>query len=191
MVIVSFLGGVWFILFLAVWLIFCGFASKKDNILYGAITLISGAILSDLLFGTIIFSSILANPLLLIGGLIAYSLVGIIDAMVRRWPRFLKSRQESIEKNFEIWSMAEVAPSFEKFLDSASYASNTAVQNKNRIASYVLMWPFSFVAFIVTTPCEWIYNSIHTYLGDTFDSIGKKYTLANHKKLSDARKKNK
>jgi hypothetical protein len=60
--------------------------------------------------------------------------------------------------------------SFETFLNSTSYRFSVK-NNKDRVASWVLLWPTSFAWELIHKPFIWLWDSVYYGLGKVFEKI--------------------
>lgn len=178
----SFIGafsGVWAALFLIVFLASGILASRTESMIMGLGMLFLGAVIAEYLVGIAVVSYILANPLSIAIIALVYAAIGAVYTGLWRWPLFIKSHHYDIEDKFKSWHRNHEG-TFDDYLDSYEYSKYTARNNKDRLASYVLMWPFHFTWEIIHKPFVWIYNFVYIFLGSTFDKIGKHYAKKLH-----------
>lgn len=178
----SFVGafsGVWAALFVLVFLVSGVLASRTESMFMGLGILILGAVFAEYVMDIPVITNAIANPLFLGLMVLVYGAIGAVYTGLWRWPLYIKSHHYDIEDKFKAWHRNHDG-SFDEFLDSYEYSRYTASKNKDRLASYVLMWPFHFTWEIIHKPFIWVYNSVYVFLGSTFDRIGKYYAKKLH-----------
>jgi len=173
------LGGFWFFLFVLA-IFACGILSAEtDNMFGGAITLVLLAIGADVLFGYPVFSLILANPLLLIVGVVAYIAVGLAYAVMYRYADFLKRRAGDIKMKWGDFQISykkehgkDATPTRDQFRNSSTYTEFTPKYNADRIAAWVMMWPWAVFWDLSHKPLRFMYNNMYTFAGKALDRVG-------------------
>jgi len=188
----AFLGafsGVWFALFIILF-VACGtFTATVGSMFWSLVVIAAGAGILQFLVGISIFSILLANPLLIIAVLAIYIGIGAAYTGLWRWPAHLRKQSAVIKSTFETWKMVrekQIAgktkeEAFEMFLDSGDYASWHPSYNKERLSTWVLMWPFAMGWELSHKPLIWIFETVYYTLGDMFVAIGKNTARKNVK----------
>ena len=179
-------GGFWFVAFIIAFLIFGAVASEYDNFFWGTLTLVSGLAIMQWIFGVPIWATITANPFAILIFAAIYVLVGAIYAGFWRFRNYVLSHEGKIKSDFISWiksspnynskddisSLISSDQKFEEFLDS-SYYPMAPSKHKNRLANWVLMWPFALLWELSHKPAIWVWNTIYAQLGSLFLEISK------------------
>lgn len=179
-------GGIWFMIFLAAFVIFGMVSSEYDNFFWGTLTLISGLAIMEWVFGIPIWASIVANPLTVIVIAAVYILIGSLYAGFWKFRNFVLKNEGHIRESFISWiksspsyerkdDITEILKSdekFEQFLDS-NYYPMAPSKHKNRLANWVLMWPFALLWELSHKPAIWLWDTIYAQLGTLFLEISK------------------
>lgn len=169
-------GGVWFALFV-LFFVACGiFASELDSFVGGTATFIVGLLSLDMLFGVPIFETILNNPFSILLFLAIYIAAGSAYAGFWRWVRYIKENSHHIEEHYARWARdanKSGEPSdFDSYLESNDYRYK-ASRHKEKLAAWVLLWPFGLLWDLMHRPARWLWNTVYENLGTLFDKIGK------------------
>jgi hypothetical protein len=169
-------GGVWFALFVLLFIVAGVFASEYDSFFGGTITFAVGLIGLDLLFGVPILETIVANPISLLVFLALYVAAGSAYAGLWRWVRYIKKHSYEIDEGYRRWakdaSKSGEPTDFDSYLESNDYRYK-ASRHKDKLASWVLMWPFGLLWDLMHRPARWLWNTVYDNLGVMFDRIGK------------------
>ena len=182
-------SGVWLALFIILF-VACGtFTATVGSMFWSLVVIAAGAGILQFLVGISIFSILLANPLLIIAVLAIYIGIGAAYTGLWRWPAHLRKQSAVIKNTFETWKMVrekQIAgktkeEAFEMFLDSGDYASWHPSYNKERLSTWVLMWPFAMGWELSHKPLIWIFETVYYTLGDMFVAIGKNTARKNVK----------
>jgi hypothetical protein len=174
-------SGTWFAIFALIFMASGIFASRTESMIIGASLIVIGVGLTNFMFGVPIFESIMANPFNTLFGLLIYVSIGALYTAFWRWPRYIKLQRYNIEDRFIRWKSSNKGV-FAEFLESYDYIQFTASRNKDRLASYVLMWPFSLTWELIQRPFIILHEIVYVYLGGAFDKIGKYYATKMHEK---------
>lgn len=172
-------GGFWFFLFVVA-IFACGiWSAETDNYFGGALTLIALALGAQFLFDIPVFSSIVANPLLLIVGVVAYIGIGLAYAVFYRYADFLKKNAHDIKMDWENFQHEykkqhgkDSNPTREQYRSSSYYNRFTPKHNADRIAAWVMMWPWAVFWDLCHRPIRWTYNNMYTFAGRALDTVG-------------------
>lgn len=152
-------------------------ASERDSFFLGTVTIIAGLVGLDLLFAVPVWDSIKANPMMGLIYVIAYVVIGSLYTGMWRWPDYIKSHAGSIKISFGDWSIIQRKhggdTDHESFLNSSSY-HYSARKNKQRLAAWVLMWPFSLTWALSHRPAMWLFEQVYAILGEVFENVSKR-----------------
>ncbi len=179
-------GGIWFLIFLAAFVIFGMVSSEYDNFFWGTLTLISGLAIMEWVFAVPVWATIMANPLTVIVIAAVYILIGSLYAGFWKFRNFVLKNEGHIKEAFINWiksspsyerkdDITEILKSdekFEQFLDS-NYYPMAPSKHKNRLANWVLMWPFALLWELSHKPAIWLWDTIYSQLGTLFLEISK------------------
>ncbi len=182
-------SGVWLALFFIIF-IACGtFTATVGNIFWSFVVLAAGAGILQFLVGISILSIFIANPLLVIAVLAIYIGIGAAYTGLWRWPAYLRKMSGYIQEMFDRWKHSHAKQlegkskeaAFEEFLDSSHYAEFHPSRNKERLSTWVLMWPFAMGWELSHKPLIWVFETVYYTLGDMFVAIGKQTARKNIK----------
>lgn len=182
-------SGVWLALF-AIVFIACGtFTASVGNFFWSAVVLAAGAGVLEFLVGISILSVLIANPLLIVAVIGAYIAVGAAYTGLWRWPAHLRKHSGVIQSVFNQFVDSHAkqlagktkAEQFEIFLDSDRYSSWHPRSNKERLSTWVVMWPFAMGWELSHKPLIWVFETVYYTLGDMFVAVGKNTARKNIK----------
>lgn len=179
-------SGIWFGIFLLAFLAIGIIVSEYDNFAMGTITLIAGLSLLQWVFGVPVWAAIVSNPFIIVLFAIVYIVCGSLFTGFWKFPNFVNKNKLNIQLAFESWIKINSPSSskeeyvdklkseekFEQFLDSTSYPMS-ASKNKNRLASWVLMWPFALLWELSHKPAIWLWELVYYNLGEVFQHVSK------------------
>lgn len=169
-------GGAWLAIFLLAFIVVGVIANELDSFFIGAATLIVGFAGFQWVFGLPVWQTIAANPLMLIVYVAVYSAIGSLLTAMWNWPNYIRENSESIKYAFQDYVASQKrgghSVTFDQFLESPSYKYK-AVKNKDRLAAWVLLWPFGLLWDLINRPARWIWNIVYFGLGDVFETISK------------------
>jgi hypothetical protein len=189
--------GVWFAAFMLLFFVSLVWASEKDSFLLGTSVILVGAAVGEFVFGLPIIASIIANPFTLVVYVTVYIAFGALYAGLWRLPNFVKKNSGNIQSSYITWKdrvttnherswrvinrdrvtrtkkhpePADVP--FDEFLNSSSNGHSVR-NNKDRVASWVLLWPASLTWELMHKPFIWLWNSVYFSLGEVFERINR------------------
>jgi len=169
--------GIWAVLGFGLVTLMGLFASELDSGVLAIATYILTVLTVQYGLGFSVIASFIANPLLFIGTLIAYGILGVLYAGLWKWPNFIRKHDAEIMSNYQNWCMPRSKlnkdVSFDTFLDSDDFAFNVWY-HKERLATWASVWIFSMVWELLHKPVKWLWNVLYTGFGDIFQNIGKK-----------------
>ena len=169
-------SGVGFALFFLLFLTAGVFASEYDSFFGGTATFIVGLLSLDMLFGVPIFETIVNNPFSILLFLAIYIAAGSAYAGLWRWVRYIKQNSYAIDEGYVRWardaSKNGEPADFDAYLESDDYRYK-ASRHKDKLACWVLMWPFGLLWDLMHRPARWLWNTVYNNLGVMFDRIGK------------------
>lgn len=177
-------GGVWLALFMLAFVVAMIISVENDSFFLGSVGIIISAAIAQFVFGIPIITSIITNPLMVIVYLIIYGAAGAAYAGFWRLPDFIRSRKKEIDRAYETFTadaernrrtsdLPQSDISYDTFLESSHYDKFTVSHNKDRVASWVLLWPFGILWELMHKPIRWVWNSVYYGLGEQFEKIGK------------------
>lgn len=169
-------GGAWLAFFLLAFVVVGVIAVELDSFFVGVATLVVGFAGLQWMFDLPIWQTVAANPLMLIVYVAVYVAVGSLLTAMWNWPNYIKEHAESIKYGFKDYAISQKRGghevTFDQYLESPSYAYK-AFKNKDRLAAWVLMWPFGLLWDLINRPARWIWNVVYYGLGDVFETISK------------------
>jgi hypothetical protein len=184
-------GGLWLGLFGLV--VFCSllWASSTDSFVLGSAVILVSAVIAEFVFSIPIWATIFANPFMLILYIAFYAAIGSLYTAVWRLPNYIKKNSANIQSEYETWKNSKVSwketlklksreeepetptdLSYDAFLDSPYY-SYSVRHNKDRVASWVLLWPASLTWELMHKPFIWLWDSVYYGLGKVFEKINR------------------
>lgn len=178
-------SGVWLALFAIVFLACGAWTASIGNLMVSVLVVLAGFIGMDFLFGVSIWGYMLVNPLNFVGVLAVYFLAGAAYVGVWRWPDHIRQMKHYIDLSFQSWrrdrKKENTPAAFEEFLDSSHYTEYTPSRNKERITTWIAMWPFALAWELSHKPIRWITSAVYEALGKVFTQIGKNTARKNVK----------
>lgn len=169
---------VWVILLSVAFIIVILFNSVKDNALIAYCFIVLGGVLLEFGFKIPIIASIIANPILVVIGFITYIAIGILYAATFELPRYLYKNKDSIKQAHKNWvntnkQQGIVSNQDEEFLNSY-YNDFSISKNKDKILSWIILWPYKVLWDISHKPFIFLWNKIYTITYKTFSEITNK-----------------
>lgn len=186
-------AGFWLGLYLLVTLGSVIWASETDSFLVGIGVILIAWAVGEWVFGIPILASIIANPFMLIVYAVLYIAVGSIYTRLWKLPNFVKKNSDRIQSDYASWKdtktrrndmdwrdkargmiqgeveeKEQVDVSFETFLNSSSYKYSVR-NNKDRVASWVMLWPASITWELSHKPFIWAWEQVYYGLGRVFE----------------------
>jgi hypothetical protein len=191
-------GGLWLGLFALVVLSGILWASSVDSFILGSAVVFVSLVVAQFLFAIPVWAAISANPFMLIVYIVFYGAVGAVYTALWRLPNYVKKNGDLIQSDYNRWKREQDDwnrkghyetrdISFETFLNSTSYRFSVK-NNKDRVASWVLLWPTSFAWELIHKPFVWLWDSVYYGLGKVFEKINHdqaKKILENAPKILD------
>lgn len=196
-------AGVWLALYVLILLGTLFWASEVDSFLIGTSVLIVGFAVGQFALKLPLYAMLSANPLLAVAYVIVHIAVGALYTYMWRLPAYLRKNSGSIQAQYLNWQDVmtreakmggryaskdepadKVDLSFEKFLDSDRYTFSVR-RNKDRVASWVLLWPVDLVWEMIHNPFKWLWNAVYYGLGDVLERLNRdvaRKILEDHKK---------
>lgn len=183
-------SGVWFALFLLIFVGFGIFSAENDSFFMGTLTFIIGLGLMDFVFGVPVWATIVGNPFVIVLFLAIYIAAGAAYTGLWRWVRFIKDRGNEIERSFQSWAHSrkqeKQSADFDLFLNSDSYKFKAAT-HKDRLAAWVLTWPFGLLWDLMHRPARWVFNTVYNNLGVVFETVSKNTARKIHSSRQNAK----
>ena len=177
-------GGFWFFLFVMFILVVGVVSTEIDSFFGGAITLIFLAAGSQFLFGYPVWASIVANPLLVVVGVVAYVAVGIVYGVYFRYADFLRKRADNIKQSWDSFKKKNANATHDDFRNAYEYKDYTPSANSDKIIAWVMLWPWGVFWDLCHKPIRWVYNNMYSFTGQLLDRVGAKISdrILNEKK---------
>lgn len=185
------MAGFWLGLYLLIAFGSLIWASETDSFFFGLAAIAVMWAVGEWVFNIPFLAAIIANPLLVIVYGALYIAFGAIYARMWKLPNFIKKNSVAIQKSYDHWKdmrtredrdwkrrarnllpneveqdqvKPEVDVSFETFLNSDSY--NYSIRNnKDRVASWVLLWPAGIVWELSHKPFVWAWEQVYYGIG--------------------------
>jgi hypothetical protein len=166
-----FTGTVLLLLFLAAMAGVGIWVSYEESIFWAAVTWIVGIGVLHYAFGISILSVV--GVLGALGILLAYVFAGGLYTAFILWPRWLRSKEDDIVRHYKLWESRNPDGAM-NFYDSSEFLlPYSASQNKQRLATWTMMWLFNAIWDITHRPIIWVYEKAYHSFGRLFDRLGK------------------
>lgn len=113
------------------------------------------------------------NPVRVLLGAVLYAAVGRVWS-VFKWRRYVRSPsvQDQLKAGLRTWSASEAKRNGTSFENSLWFPSRAvASHNKDRITSWIALWPFSMTGYIVG---DWLlraFERVYEALAGVYDNI--------------------
>lgn len=170
-------SGVAYAVFLLAVIVIGIVASERDSFFLGTVTMIGAAIGLDVLFDVPVWDTIKTNPWMAVIYVIAYVLAGSAYTGMWEWPEYIRSKSSYIKSAYDEWAARQKRNNcdadHELFLNSDAYTFK-ARKNKQRLAAWVLLWPFSMAWALSHRPAMWMFNQVYTVLGEMFENVSRR-----------------
>lgn len=176
--------GIWAILGIIVFVIAGILSAELDSASLSAGTFVIGLIVLEWGLGIGVWALFVSNPLWIIGSIVLYVALGAAYTAFWRWPEYICEHDSELMDKFARWAhnlASNEDKSFEAFMDSDEYNYN-AWQHKERLGTWVGMWPFSLSWELARKPAIWVWNTAYNSLGSTFQSAGRRAARKIHDK---------
>jgi hypothetical protein len=170
------MGGLWFFLFVAAIVVIGVVSAEIDNIFAAVITLILLIGGAQFIFAIPVGVAVFANPLIVIFGMVVYTVVGLGYAVFFRYVEYLNSQAELIRRYALDFYRQHKDATEDDFLDSEQYSRFTPSANVDKITAWVILWPWALLWDICSKPTTWIYNMVYSLAGVMLDNVGKRVT---------------
>lgn len=185
-------AGVWVALFGIAALGSLIWASEIESFWLGLGVIIIGLAIANFLLGIPVFAVLQANLLLAAFFAVVFVAVGTVYAAMWRLPNFVDKHSSSIAAQYDNWKTnrspsrrknytgdrnapdeATLDISYETFLKSNSYRYSVR-NNKDVVASWVLLWPVSMLWELSHKPFRWVWNKVYYGIGRVLEEINYK-----------------
>ena len=176
-------GGLWLGLFGLVVLASLIWASEIDSFILGSAVILISAAVAQYVFAIPVWATLIANPLMLILYIAVYVAIGSVYAAMWKLPNYVNKNANHIENDYNRWKENQTKTawgkkdetadvSYDTFLDSPYYEYSVK-NNKDRVASWVLLWPASLTWELMHKPFVWLWDSVYYGLGKVFEKINR------------------
>ena len=168
--------GVWFAIFVLLALVALIISIENDSLLLGTAAIIVITGIAQFVFGIAVLAAILTNPLASMFFVVFYIALGAAYAGFWRLPNFVSSRSKEIKEAFIYYSKnhKDRSVSHDEFLNSQEYKKFTVSNNKDVVASWVLLWPAGVIWELSHKPIRWVWNQVYYGLGESFEKLNRK-----------------
>ena len=176
---------IWIILFLIVWLGSLIISSENDSAILAYCVLVVGATISEFIFHIPIWATIVSNPMLILGFIVIYLAIGVLYAAKWELPSFLNKNKDRIlseyssfkSNTFNTGKNPQKELTEEDFIESR-YNTFKISENKDRILSWITLWPFKILWDLSHKPFIWVWNKIYYLTSTMFNEINNKILLS-------------
>jgi hypothetical protein len=174
-------GGLWLGLFGLLVLSGILWASSVDSFILGSAVIFVSLVVAQFLFAIPVWAALTANPFMMIVYVIFYGAIGSVYTALWRLPKYIKRNADHIQRDYDRWKEDQQKwnrkqhdevrdTSFEAFLNSNDYRYSVK-NNKDRVASWVLLWPTSLTWELIHQPFVFIWDNVYYGLGKVFEKI--------------------
>jgi K+-sensing histidine kinase KdpD len=178
-------GGLWLGLFGLVVLSGILWASSVDSFILGSAVIFISLVTAQYFFAIPVWAAITANPFMLLVYVLLYGAIGAVYTALWRLPNYVKKNAKYIQNDYDSWKEKcqklnskvhnEVLDtSYDAFLNSAYY-NYSVKNNKDRVASWVLLWPTSLTWELIHKPFVFIWDNVYYGLGKVFEKVNHDY----------------
>lgn len=122
-----------------------------------------------------VFALIVANPLISVGIVTCYLVIGTLYTRFWKWPKFIKKNRNTIKKHYDDWVSDQdddKDKSFNAFLNSQNYIFH-ANNHFERILAWILVWPVSFSLELFRNPIVWLFRNVCRNVGGFLESASR------------------
>lgn len=176
--------GIWALVGMSLFVVAGIMAAELDSAFISVATFVFGLLTVQYGFGLNLWAIFLANPLMIIIAVFLYLIAGALYTAFWRWPEFIRNSKDDIMEKYMMWSHeldTNADNSFDAYLDSQDYSYNVS-QHKERLGTWVGLWPFSFAWEISRKPAIWLWNVSYYSLGSMLQKIGRNTARKLHDK---------
>jgi len=192
------MAGMWLGLFLLVSFGTLIWISESESFLIGLSAIAIMWAIIEFGFGIPIFALVTSNILLLFVYVGLFIAVGSLWAAMWKLPKFLQKNSDRINSDYISWAdlitrshesswkrtvrdkiageeeTTEPKPdtSYDTFLESSHYR-HSVKNNKDRVASWVLLWPASVAWELSHKPFIWVWDRVYYGIGHVLEGINK------------------
>lgn len=174
-------GGLWLGLFGLLVLSGILWASSVDSFILGTAVIFVSLVVAQFLFAIPVWAALTANPFMMIVYVVFYGAIGAVYTALWRLPKYIKRNADHIQRDYDRWKEDQEKwnrklhdeardTSFQAFLNSNDYRYSVK-NNKDRVASWVLLWPTSLTWELIHQPFVFIWDNVYYGLGKVFEKI--------------------
>lgn len=174
-------GGLWLGLFGLLVLSGILWASSVDSFILGTAVIFVSLVVAQFLFAIPVWAALTANPFMMIVYVVFYGAIGAVYTALWRLPKYIKRNADHIQRDYDSWKEDQEKwnrklhdevrdTSFQAFLNSNDYRYSVK-NNKDRVASWVLLWPTSLTWELIHQPFVFIWDNVYYGLGKVFEKI--------------------
>ena len=174
-------GGLWLGLFGLLVLSGILWASSVDSFILGTAVIFVSLVVAQFLFAIPVWTALTANPFMMIVYVVFYGAIGAVYTALWRLPKYIKRNADHIQRDYDRWKEDQEKwnrklhdevrdTSFQAFLNSNDYRYSVK-NNKDRVASWVLLWPTSLTWELIHQPFVFIWDNVYYGLGKVFEKI--------------------
>ena len=174
-------GGLWLGLFGLLVLSGILWASSVDSFILRTAVIFVSLVVAQFLFAIPVWAALTANPFMMIVYVVFYGAIGAVYTALWRLPKYIKRNADHIQRDYDSWKEDQEKwnrklhdevrdTSFQAFLNSNDYRYSVK-NNKDRVASWVLLWPTSLTWELIHQPFVFIWDNVYYGLGKVFEKI--------------------
>ena len=136
---------------------------------------------SEYMYGyvSIAMAYVISNPLVFVGFVLLYFVVGGLYVLLWRYGRFIRDDEEEINYAFNEKKKRDADYTVEEFLTSDGYVYRYGpMSNKYRIFNWIMLWPLSLIGNVSYRPVvaitKFVYENITNSLKNVSKRVGRK-----------------
>lgn len=160
------------------------FSAEMDSALMATATFVIGIITLEWGFGVGVWALVVSNPIWAVVLVLGYVILGAVYTLLWRWPEYIREHKDEIMDRYNRWARNQGSnedSSYQGFLETDEYRFN-AWQHKERLMTWIGMWPFSFFWEMLRKPAIWVGKTVYNSFGNAFQSIGRRTAMKIHDK---------
>lgn len=155
-------------------------SAESDSVVGAVVTFV-------FLAGTMVFmghwpsaSTLWENLLMIAAGMIAYIGIGLVYGVLYRYAGWLKTEKVYVQVEYKRFVSEYTKknngdyPSNDEFRDSSHYEPFTPLYNADRIAIWVVLWPWAVFWDLCHKPIRFVYNTAYDIAAKALASVSRR-----------------
>lgn len=165
----------WPWLLVAAFIAVLGFSAAQETTFFAIIAVILYAGVSFFVYDINILSWIVASPLSAVFALVLYTTAGVVWSLYM-WRRHMLGELLQSEMKSAKQKQISVSGSPDGYRESGYFPSSAkAVNNKDRIISWISLWPVSAVWYILDDIVIGFFRNVYEMMGGLYDRVSSRY----------------